>query len=71
MNTAITAREMSTLGLTPMYWGILVAALVGLFVIGLDQGQTLSTIMGQTAYQQNFLHELFHDVRHAAGFACH
>ncbi len=53
------------------HWGILMVALVGLFLIGLDQGQTLSTVMGQTAYQQNLLHELFHDVRHAAGFVCH
>ncbi len=71
MNMAIIEREMSALGLAPKYWAILGLALAGLFLIGLDQGQTLSTIMGQTAYEQNLLHELFHDVRHAAGFVCH
>ncbi len=71
MNTAIMARERSTLGLAPKYWAILGLALVVLFLIGLDQGQTLSPIMGQAAYEQNLLHELFHDVRHAAGFMCH
>ncbi len=71
MNTTIMVMERDFLGLAPRYWGILAVALVGLFLIGLDQGQTLSTFMGQTAYQQNLFHELFHDVRHAAGFVCH
>tara|TARA_B100000315_G_C14085134_1_gene366642 strand:- start:198 stop:413 length:216 start_codon:yes stop_codon:yes gene_type:complete len=71
MNAVVLGMERSFLGLTPKYWGILVVVMAGLFLIGLDQGQTLSTIMGQTAYQQNLLHELFHDVRHAAGFICH
>ncbi len=72
MNSIITAGgETAGLYLPAKYWGILAVALVGLFLIGLDQGQALSTIMGQTAYQQNLLHELFHDFRHAAGFACH
>ena len=71
MNAIVMEREKGPLGLAPRYWGILAVALAGLFLIGLDQGQTLSTIMGQTAYQQNLLHELFHDVRHAAGFICH
>ena len=71
MNTAIMGRERSALGLAPKYWAILGFALIGLFLIGLDQGQTLSTIMGQAAYEQNLLHELFHDVRHVAGFICH
>tara|TARA_Y100000310_G_C19990090_1_gene493701 strand:- start:166 stop:381 length:216 start_codon:yes stop_codon:yes gene_type:complete len=71
MNAITTTRNMVEFSVPAKYWGILMVALVGLFLIGLDQGQTLSTIMGQTAYQQNFLHELFHDVRHAAGFVCH
>lgn len=71
MNAITTVRETVGFLVPAKYWGILMVALAGLFLIGLDQGQTLSTIMGQTAYQQNFLHELFHDVRHAAGFACH
>ncbi len=71
MNAVVMEMERSFLGLSPRYWGIFAVALAGLFLIGLDQGQTLSTVMGQAAYQQNFLHELFHDVRHAAGFMCH
>jgi len=50
---------------------ILMAALGGLFIVLLDQGQALSFFAGEAAYQQNLLHEVFHDVRHAAGFACH
>ncbi len=71
MNTAVMERERSHLGLAPGYWGLLAVALAALFLIGLDQGQTLSAVMGQAAYEQNILHELFHDVRHAAGFMCH
>ena len=71
MNAITTVGETVRLFLPAKYWSILVLALIGLFLVGLDQGQALSTIMGQTAYQQNFLHEIFHDIRHAAGFACH
>ena len=71
MNTEIMERERSALWLAPKYWAILGLALVGMFLIGLDQGQALSTIMGQAAYEQNLLHELFHDARHAIGFICH
>ncbi len=46
-------------------------ALLGLFVLAFDQGQTLGLVQGDTAYQLNFIHELVHDARHAAGFPCH
>ncbi len=71
MNTITAARDTVGLFVPARYLAILTVALAGLFLIGLDQGQTLSIFTGQTAYQMNFLHELFHDVRHAAGFACH
>jgi hypothetical protein len=50
------------------------AALVGLaafYVLGIDQGLLLSVVHGSTAFDQNLLHELVHDARHAAGFPCH
>ncbi|MBI4181236.1 MAG: CbtB-domain containing protein [Chloroflexi bacterium] len=71
MNTAVKAIENVGVLLPVKYWGIFGLALMGLFLIGIDQGQTLSLLMGKVAYQQMFLHELFHDIRHAAGFACH
>jgi hypothetical protein len=46
-------------------------ALMGLFVLGFDQGQTLALAQGDSAYQLNLIHELVHDARHAAGFPCH
>ncbi len=55
-------------------WPIAVAALLallGLFVLGFDQGQTLAFAQGDSAYQMNLIHELVHDARHAAGFPCH
>ncbi|MEE9203176.1 MAG: CbtB-domain containing protein [Dehalococcoidia bacterium] len=35
------------------------------------QGDALGALVGQAGSQQGVLHELFHDVRHAAGFPCH
>ncbi len=45
--------------------------IIGLFVVGFDQGQIFSIIYGESAFADQFLHELTHDMRHAAGFPCH
>ena len=45
--------------------------IIGLFVIGFDQGHTFSIIYGESAYIDQLLHEFTHDMRHAAGFPCH
>ena len=44
---------------------------VGLFIVGFDQGHIFSIVMGETAFDEMFIHELTHDLRHAAGFPCH
>ena len=44
---------------------------LGLFVVGFDQGHIFSLVMGEQAFHEMFLHELTHDMRHAAGFPCH
>ena len=44
---------------------------VGLFVVGFDQGHIISIVMGETAFDEMLIHELTHDLRHAAGFPCH
>ena len=43
----------------------------GLFVVGFDQGHIFSLVMGEQAFDEMFIHELTHDLRHAAGFPCH
>lgn len=43
----------------------------GLFVVGFDQGHIFSLVYGDQAYQDLYIHELTHDMRHAAGFPCH
>ena len=43
----------------------------GLFVVGFDQGHIFSLVMGDQAFDEMFIHELTHDMRHAAGFPCH
>jgi len=45
--------------------------ILGLFVVGFDQGHIFSLISGESAFLDQFLHELTHDMRHAAGFPCH
>lgn len=54
--------------------GIAVLAVIfgiGLFVVGFDQGHIFSLVMGESAFDEMFIHELTHDLRHAAGFPCH
>ena len=44
---------------------------LGLFVVGFDQGHIFSLVKGEQAFDEMFIHELTHDMRHAAGFPCH
>ena len=44
---------------------------LGLFVVGFDQGHIFSIVIGEEAFDNMFIHELTHDLRHAAGFPCH
>jgi hypothetical protein len=57
----------------PIYAIILLAGIFafGLFVVGYDQGHLFSIVMGEKAFDELYMHELFHDMRHAAGFPCH
>jgi len=43
----------------------------GLFIVGYDQGHIFSVVLGEQAYEDLYIHELTHDMRHAAGFPCH
>ena len=52
--------------------GVLVAImLIGLFASGFDQGHLFSLVEGKEAFDNNWLHEFVHDMRHASGFPCH
>ena len=57
----------------PMYAIILLAGIFafGLFVVAYDQGHIFSIVMGEMAFDEMYIHELTHDMRHAAGFPCH
>lgn len=57
----------------PIYAILLLAGIFafGLFVVGYDQGHLFSIVMGEKAFDELYMHELFHDMRHAAGFPCH
>ena len=43
----------------------------GLFFVGYDQGHIFSIVLGEQAFADLYIHELTHDMRHAAGFPCH
>ena len=46
-------------------------AIISVYMVGYDQGQLFSLVQGNGAYENMFLHEFTHDIRHAAGFPCH
>ena len=46
-------------------------SMIGFFVVGFDQGNLFSLIYGELSFTEQFMHELTHDMRHAAGFPCH
>ncbi|GKS67001.1 hypothetical protein YTPLAS73_05480 [Nitrosarchaeum sp.] len=43
----------------------------GFFLVGYDQGHLFSIVLGEQAFEDLYIHELTHDMRHAAGFPCH
>ena len=52
--------------------GVLLGILLsGIFVIGYDQGHLFSLVQGKEAFDTLWMHEFYHDMRHAAGFPCH
>ncbi|MGI0034669.1 MAG: CbtB domain-containing protein [Nitrososphaera sp.] len=52
--------------------GILLGILVfGMFMVGYDQGHLFALVEGQPAFDNMWMHEFYHDMRHAAGFPCH
>jgi hypothetical protein len=46
-------------------------AALGLYVLAVDQGLALSLVQGDLAFDQNLIHELMHDGRHALAVPCH
>jgi len=68
-STQITISKSSM----PVYAIVILAAIfaIGLFVVGYDQGHIFSVIQGAEAFDELYIHELTHDMRHAAGFPCH
>jgi hypothetical protein len=50
---------------------LIAIALFSLFAVGYDTGQLFSIVQGQSAFDNMYLHELVHDIRHESGFPCH
>jgi len=68
-NNIITASKFDT----PLFAIVALAIIfvAGLFVVGFDQGHIFSLVYGEQAFTDLYIHELTHDMRHAAGFPCH
>ncbi len=57
---------------TAMAIGLLAGlALFSLYAVGYDTGQIFSLVQGKSAYDNMWLHEFVHDIRHESGFPCH
>ena len=65
--TTITTSGVSKLSIA----ALALVFVFGLFVVGFDQGHIFSMVQGEQAFDEMFIHELTHDMRHAAGFPCH
>jgi Probable cobalt transporter subunit (CbtB) len=62
----------ATAGVPKIAVGILLGVLAsGVFMVGFDQGHIFSLAQGEQAYKDMWMHEFYHDMRHAAGFPCH
>ena len=42
-----------------------------MFIVGYDQGHLFYPVIGDKAFEDLYLHEFYHDMRHATGFPCH
>jgi len=70
VNTSLIAKYKLSVPLIAASILIVIAGM-GIFAIGFDQGQMFSLVFGQESFDAMYLHELTHDMRHAAGFPCH
>jgi len=68
-STVITISKQSVPIFAVMFLAVIFA--FGLFFVGYDQGHLFSIIQGAEAFDDLYIHELTHDMRHAAGFPCH
>jgi hypothetical protein len=72
MSTVNTQILKEPRGIPKIAIGVLLAILLfGMFIVGYDQGQLFSIVEGQKAFDDMWMHEFSHDLRHAAGFPCH
>ncbi|MGH9977475.1 MAG: CbtB domain-containing protein [Nitrososphaeraceae archaeon] len=72
MSTVSKQITTQTSGIPKIAIGVLVGILTfGMFVVGYDQGHLFSLAEGQKAFDTKWMHEFYHDMRHAAGFPCH
>ena len=67
---SVIIKQFSSIPIFPII-ALAIVFVVGLFIVGYDQGHIFSLAHGEQAFIDQFLHEFTHDIRHAAGFPCH
>jgi hypothetical protein len=68
------SKEITITKSTTPKFSIIILSIIfvtGLFLVGFDQGHVFSIVYGEQAFDDLYIHELTHDMRHAAGFPCH
>ena len=69
-----SSREITVSKTSVPVYAVAILAIIfafGLFFVGYDQGHLFSIVLGEQAFEDLYIHELTHDMRHAAGFPCH
>lgn len=72
--TLSSSKEITISKQTVPIFAVILLAIIfafGLFFVGFDQGHLFSIVQGVEAFDDLYIHELTHDMRHAAGFPCH
>ena len=72
--TLSSSKEITISKQTVPIFAVVLLAIIfafGLFFVGFDQGHLFSIVQGVEAFDDLYIHELTHDMRHAAGFPCH
>ena len=70
LNNKLSIRSFNTVPISAII-ALAFVFILGLFIVGYDQGHVFSVVKGEQAFVDQFLHEFSHDLRHAAGFPCH
>lgn len=71
MRASVVQRYGRPLVLAPGYWLPILGILAAMYLVGIYASELVVAAIGKAGYDASLLLEVFHDMRHAAGFMCH